>query len=164
MLVTKEITKENELLIYVRRKLVYKKWLDTGESKIFDLMAYDKYTHLSILDLDVKDSPYLIYVQAKIRLKKPDEGGRKGGIKSGFRPDHVFEYKKDNLLVVYIGDIQFDKPEILELGKFYKVIVRFPLVQKIENYMDKGRKWFLHEGGKKIGEAEIIDFDLPNIK
>ncbi len=47
MVYTKE-TKNNELYVYVNGKLIYKKWLKTGESKVFDVMAYDKYTECSI--------------------------------------------------------------------------------------------------------------------
>ncbi len=39
-----EETKENELYIFMNGKLIYKKWLKTGQSKVFDVMAYDKYT------------------------------------------------------------------------------------------------------------------------
>ena len=38
-------------------------------------MAYDKYTYASYTDLDVKNSPNVIFVNAKLRLKtteKPD--------------------------------------------------------------------------------------------
>ena len=34
--------------VYLNGKLIYKKWLNTGESKVFDVMAYDKYTLKSI--------------------------------------------------------------------------------------------------------------------
>ena len=44
----KKETKDNELYIFMNGKLIYKKWLLTGESKVFDIMAYDKYTLLSI--------------------------------------------------------------------------------------------------------------------
>ncbi len=44
----KEKTKDNELYVYLNGKLIYKKWLNTGESKVFDVMAYDKYTLNSI--------------------------------------------------------------------------------------------------------------------
>ncbi len=47
MVYTKE-TKDNELYVYLNGKLIYKKWLKTGESKVFDVMAYDKYTEYSI--------------------------------------------------------------------------------------------------------------------
>lgn len=56
MVVTKEITKDNELYLYMNGKLIYKRWLDTGQSKVFDVMAYDKYTYASYTDLDVKNS------------------------------------------------------------------------------------------------------------
>jgi hypothetical protein len=46
----KEITKNNELYVWFDGKLIYKKWLNTGESKVFDVMAYTKYTLKSIKD------------------------------------------------------------------------------------------------------------------
>ncbi|WP_282076204.1 hypothetical protein [Maribacter aquivivus] len=49
MVFTKE-TKENELYVYMNDKLIYKKWLKTGQSKVFDIMAYDKYTLNSITE------------------------------------------------------------------------------------------------------------------
>ena len=45
-------TKDNELYVYLNGNLIYKKWLNTGESKIFDLIAYDKYTLKSIRDTE----------------------------------------------------------------------------------------------------------------
>jgi len=47
MKVHKELTEKNELYVYMNGKLIYKKWLDTGQSKVFDVMAYDKYTYSS---------------------------------------------------------------------------------------------------------------------
>ena len=47
MIFTEE-TKENELFVYMNGKLIYKKWLKTGQSKVFDVMSYDKYTLKSI--------------------------------------------------------------------------------------------------------------------
>ena len=49
MVFTKK-TKDNELYVYLNGKLIYKRWLRTGESKVFDVMAYDKYTEYSITD------------------------------------------------------------------------------------------------------------------
>jgi hypothetical protein len=40
----------DELYVYMNGKLIYKKWLKTGQSRIFDVAAYDKYTLLSITD------------------------------------------------------------------------------------------------------------------
>jgi len=164
MLITKEISKDNELCLYMNGKLIYKRWLNTGESKVFDVMAYDKYTYTSYTDLDVKDSNYLIHVKAKIRFKTPQEGGRKNGIKNGYRPNHVFEYKEDGeLKEAFAGDIQVERNEFIELGKEYKVTVRFLLFQRIEKFMERGRKWWIHEGNRQVGEAEIIDFEMPKV-
>jgi hypothetical protein len=49
-MVFKKETKDNELYVYMNGKLIYKKWLDTGVSKVFDLQAYDKHTLKSIND------------------------------------------------------------------------------------------------------------------
>lgn len=50
----KVITKDKELYLYFKGKLIYKKWLETGQSKIFDVMAYDKYTLASITEEKTK--------------------------------------------------------------------------------------------------------------
>ena len=47
MAYTKEI-KENQLYVYMNGKLIYKRWLATGQSMVFDKMAYTKYTLKSI--------------------------------------------------------------------------------------------------------------------
>ena len=47
-MIFKKETKDNELYIYMNGKLIYKKWLKTGQSKVFDIIAYDKYTLKSI--------------------------------------------------------------------------------------------------------------------
>ncbi len=38
----------DELYLYMNGKLIYKRWLNTGISKVFDLQAYDKKTLKSI--------------------------------------------------------------------------------------------------------------------
>lgn len=47
MVFTKE-TKNNELYVYMNGRLIYKRWLATGQSMVFDKMAYTKYTLKSI--------------------------------------------------------------------------------------------------------------------
>lgn len=42
----------NELYLYMNGNLIYKRWLVTGYSKVFDVMAYDKHTLLSIRELE----------------------------------------------------------------------------------------------------------------
>lgn len=38
----------DELYLYLNGKLIYKRWLKTGVSKVFDIMTYDKNTLKSI--------------------------------------------------------------------------------------------------------------------
>lgn len=45
---TYKVIRGNELYLYMNGKLIFKKWIDAGHSKVFDLMAYDKYTLTSI--------------------------------------------------------------------------------------------------------------------
>ena len=49
MAYTKE-TKDNQLYVYMNGKLIYKKWLATRQSMVFDKMAYTKYTLKSITE------------------------------------------------------------------------------------------------------------------
>ncbi len=49
MIFTKEI-KDKELYVYANGKLIYKRWIDTGESVVVNQLAYDKYTFTSIKD------------------------------------------------------------------------------------------------------------------
>ncbi|MBT8206099.1 MAG: hypothetical protein KJO20_12050 [Eudoraea sp.] len=51
-MIFKKETKDNELYLYMNGKLIYKKWLNTGVSKVFDVQAYDKYTLKSIKDTE----------------------------------------------------------------------------------------------------------------
>ena len=43
-----EKSEDNELYVYFNDRLIYKKWLDTGVSKVFDRFAYSKSTTESI--------------------------------------------------------------------------------------------------------------------
>lgn len=95
-------------------------------------------------------------VKANFRLKSTDEGGRKTGIKSGYRPNHVFEYKDGHMVSAYMGEIKFDGQEWIEPGQEKVVTVRFYTGQPIENFLTIGRRWWIHEGPNLVGEAEIV--------
>lgn len=147
----------NELYLYMNGNLIYKRWLDTGQSKVFDIMAYDKYTLISIRDLEYENSGGLLPVKAKLKLKTTEDGGRQAGFISGYRPNHVFEYSdNEQLLQTYIGEIIFEGKPTIEPGEEREVTVRFLINQPIEKYLDKGRIWWIHEGPRRIGQAEII--------
>ncbi|MDR2274901.1 MAG: hypothetical protein LBF27_28590 [Sphingobacterium sp.] len=145
---------ENELYLFMNGKLIYKRWLDSGVSKVFDVMAYDKYTLASIKDLQNENG--LFIVKARINLTATEHGGRKTGIISGYRPNHVFEYSLEGKLCrTYIGDVNFEGENVMP-GEERIATVRFLLVKELEQYLTKGRRWWLHEGPNLIGEAEIL--------
>jgi hypothetical protein len=89
-----KVIKDHELYLYINGKLAYKKWLDTGQSKVFDIMAYDKYTLASYKDTQSDNRGEFLTVTVKLKLKSTEDGGRKTPIANGYRPDHVFEYKE----------------------------------------------------------------------
>lgn len=152
--ILKEI-KDRQLYLYIDNNLVYKRWLDTGQYTIFHDTIYNNYTLDCNLIYDYRDR--LIIIKAKLKMKTTKGGGRVHGFTSGYRPNHVFEYKDGVLLRTYIGDIMFEGQPTIEPGEEKIVTVRFSSMQHIEQYLNIGRKWFIHDGGKCVGEAEIID-------
>ena len=156
MAILKKI-ENNELYLYMNGNLIYKRWLDTGASKVFDVRAYDKYTFASIRYFEYENPNELFSIKAKVKIMKTEEGGRRTGFISGYRPNHVFEYGKNGELKnTFIGDIIFDGQPTIEPGEEKEVIVRFLLNQPIEKYLNKGQVWWIHEGPKLIGEAELL--------
>jgi translation elongation factor EF-Tu-like GTPase len=101
------------------------------------------------------------YVKAKLTLYPENEGGRTHYILTGFRPNHVFEYVESQILATYIGEIQFDASEKVEPGEEKEVSVRFLMTPKLKNFLQVGRKWWLHEGARKIGEAIVLQYNCP---
>lgn len=99
-----------------------------------------------------------INIKAKLTLYPTEKSGRKTGIKTGYRPNHVFEYKENSsdFVTTYIGQIDFEKEWILP-SETENVNVRFLKHQNIADLIEKGRIWWIHEGPIKIGKAEIIE-------
>jgi translation elongation factor EF-Tu-like GTPase len=99
-----------------------------------------------------------IYITAKLTLYSTDKGGRKTGIRTGYRPNHVFEYdNKGSFKQTYIGQINFDDGKWIMPGETDEVTVEFLNLFDIAKFLTIGRKWWIHEGNNKLGEAVIID-------
>ncbi|MGH1437641.1 MAG: hypothetical protein ACRBG0_24605 [Lewinella sp.] len=159
MIIHKEISESNEFYLYMNGELIYKKWLDTGVSKVFDIMAYDKYTHSSYTDLDIKDSPFIIKVKAKFRFLTEEEGGRKTPVFNRYRPNHVFEYDNaGNLIEAFMGEVLLDNHDKLDLGLTHVGEIRFLFTNRLEKYLEKGRKWWICEANYLVGHGEILEF------
>ncbi len=93
----------------------------------------------------------VIEIKAKLTLYPTENGGRKTGIKTGYRPNHVFEYRENSseFVTTYIGQIDFEKEWIL-LNETEIVKVRFLKHQNIKEMIEKGRVWWIHEGKEKL--------------
>ena len=79
----------------------------------------------------------LIIVKAKFALYSTDIGGRKTPIISGYRPNHVFEYKENSndFIATYIGDVNFEGQEFLYPGELIVATVRFLRHGDIERFI-----------------------------
>lgn len=164
MAIRKEISKDNELYLWMNGKMIYKRWLNTGQSIIIDKQVFSKYSEYSITDFDSKNTPKFVILKANFELMSIENGGRKTAINSGYRPDHVFEYKQNGMFkYAFMGDIQLDDNEPMMPGDNRIVTVRFLFHQPIDRYLNIGRKWDLLEGPTKIGKAEIIEILTDNI-
>lgn len=96
-------------------------------------------------------------IQARLTLRTKAEGGRQTGIKTGYRPNHVFEYNLEgNFLNTYIGEVEFEADKTILPGETSIVSVCFLKQPDLEKYLHIGRLWYFHEGSKLIGHAEII--------
>ena len=97
-------------------------------------------------------------VTALLKLTKTEDGGRKTGILSGYRPNHVFEYRHSgDMMTAYMGDIRYEGEEFILPGQQKVVTVRFLREQPIEKYLKRGGQWWIHEGSRCVGVAEIIE-------
>ncbi|MNH97299.1 hypothetical protein D3C81_724190 [compost metagenome] len=145
---------ENELHLYINDKSVYKRRLDTDELEIFDSAIYEKYRLASQDELLAVNGMFI--VKARIRLTSTENGVRKTGIISGYRPNHVFEYTSEaKVYQFFTGDIYFEGEKLMP-GEETIATVRLHLTKQVEKYLTKGRKWWLYEVPNLIGEAEIL--------
>lgn len=100
----------------------------------------------------------VINIIAELTLYSTENGGRKTGIGTGYRPNHVLEYlpNSNDFPTTYIGQIDFDKERIFP-GETENVKVMFLRHQNIEELIKEGRTWWIHEGPRKIGEAKVLE-------
>jgi len=163
MNIRKEIKDDNEFYLWFNEQLIFKKWLNQGYSKVLDRGAWGKYTDYSITDFDMEETPPFFEVKSKLHLISTAKGGRKTAIQNGYRPDHVFEYEDSGVLkYAFIGDIQLNELKSLDPGNEAIVTVRFLTHQPIEQYLQIGKVWWIHEAKKRIGQAKIISVKLTH--
>ena len=103
-------------------------------------------------------STQTISIKAKLKvLPKQNSEGRDKPIWSGYRPNHVFEYVEGKMLSAYVGEIRFKDFETIAPGEEKEVTVVFLSFPGMEQYIKVGRKWWIHEGPRKVGEAIVTE-------
>ncbi len=138
-------------------KIILKRKQESCKSMITATQALANYMSPKN-DLEMLIQNGIINVKAKLYLKPTSEGGRENGITTGYRPNHVFEQVIDpQMLKSYIGEIEFQEPKIIYPGDDSEVNVSFLMHPSIEQYMQIGQRWSIHEGAKSVGYAEITD-------
>lgn len=97
-------------------------------------------------------------VKAIVKLMRTEDGGRKTGVLSGYRPNHVFEYNASGeMMAAYMGDIRFDREDGILPGQEKVATVRFLREQPIQKYLNPGARWWIHEGAICVGVGEIVE-------
>lgn len=105
---------------------------------------------------DFSGATDIIVVKATLKLLTTDESGRLTPVRTGYRPNHVFEYKDKMVVQSFIGEIQFDGIAEIQPGEEYAVTVNFLRVPEILQYIAINRQWWIHEGRRVVGTGEIV--------
>ena len=99
-----------------------------------------------------------ICVTARLNILSADKGGqRKTGIKSGYRPNHIFEPVINGKFNTFIGEITFSNQEFIYPGDEIVVKVKFLNTNEIEKFIHVGKIWWIYEIPNLIAEAVILE-------
>ncbi|MFC4764298.1 EF-Tu C-terminal domain-related protein [Dyella koreensis] len=96
----------------------------------------------------------VIRVQAKIHMLSAQGGGRTSPVTTRYRPNHNFGGVAG--LTFYIGQFEVPGDRWVEPGETAELVVEFLNVVGIAELLQPGRRWRIQEGGKLVGEAEVI--------
>ncbi len=90
---------------------------------------------------------------AEIRFLTPEEGGRNGPVRTGYRPDHDFGLE-DQLNCAsheYVGQ------EWVQLGETVTVRMTLLVPEAQLNRLYVGFEFTVQEGRRKVGDGKILD-------
>lgn len=114
----------------------------------------------------MENNTNILLITARIYLRLTSEGGRQSPIKSGYRPNHVFELQQDlRRLQTYIGEIRFNDVPLIYPGDIHLVTIAFLRMPQVEKHLQPGKKWWIYEVPKLVAEGEILSIlNLCNIR
>ena len=109
------------------------------------------YDNLDVID----DAP--IMVKANINFLSTEEGGRQTPLfgSTAFRPNHNFGGSSNRHY--YIGQVQFDKDDVISPGDSRVVDVVFLNVRGLRELLAIGATWRIQEGSILIGTGKVLD-------
>ena len=106
-------------------------------------------------NLDVIDDKP-IKIIAKVSLFKTEEGGRHTPVVGAvaFRPNHNFGSAENRNF--YIGQINFEKDDLVKQGEERKVEIVFLNVRGLKELLRIGTEWRIQEGPTLIAIGEVL--------
>ena len=105
----------------------------------------------AFVDLMDNDTSPPITVLARLRLLSTEEGGRRAGIRTGYRPNHNFGPADG--CEFYIGQVDFTDREVIAPGESADIAVRFISGPGLRAHLKVGCTWRIQEGPKLVGIA-----------
>lgn len=96
-----------------------------------------------------------IVVRANLTPLPTEEGGRRSGVRSGYRPNHNVGGPDDREF--YVGQVDFSSDDLIGLGDLREVLVRFISGPGLQEKLQVRRSWRIQEGSRLVGEATVLE-------
>jgi len=96
-----------------------------------------------------------VKVRAVLSLRTEDNGGRRTGIRSGYRPNHNFG-DSDNRRF-YVGQVNFGNTELINPGESREVLIEFLRGPGLTEVLKVGVTWRIQEGPKFVATARVLE-------
>jgi len=107
------------------------------------------------VDLLPKGREPPVKVRALISMLASDQGGRRTGIRSGYRPNHNFGGTDGRTF--YIGQVEFASGELLNPGESREALIEFLRGPGLVEALRPGATWRIQEGPKLVATGSVIE-------
>jgi translation elongation factor EF-Tu-like GTPase len=109
----------------------------------------------AFVDLLPKGREPRVKVRALISMLALDQGGRRSGIRSGYRPNHNFGGAEGRSF--YIGQVDFGSGELLNPGESREAFIEFLRGPGLMQALRPGVTWRIQEGPKLVATGSVIE-------
>jgi len=96
-----------------------------------------------------------VRIRALISMLRTEDGGRRTGIRSGYRPNHNFGSAEGRTF--YIGQIDFPGETLIEPGQAAEMVVTFIPGPGLQEALQLGRCWRIQEGPKLVATGKVTE-------